>query len=460
MKPHLPKQAPRFYGSHPALKKQYYREMSEGKVPFAIQNRIVQPLSAFHDARHPSVYLIPRDKDILVVDDQFHDPIGLFEHQIWFSSHNVFINTESDDYFKELDNERDPFWRMGGIPQLGYLIHPFPERYPNVSISVVPPTFPHTRWIHCRLAAAMAEVILGRNGFSQAERAPFILTTAFHDIAMPAGGDSVKRIDPNELDEEKNFLYALELWNLIPRWNKEYGFDPEKAASWVRNEGTLGLFLDVLDKISYVSLDTYYLALQIEGQLRTLCLNHPLYMDVWQDIVFTTDKSRFAFTNPDRLYTFLLARAYEHQQLLMNPWGRPLDFFLTNLVKPLFDKGVITKKDLMLWSTERLHAELTRYYPPQSVTPYIFTPEEYGWKELPSQEALDAYVTENKERVYCKEHLKGFKPGLDLPVYADKRKTAIVPLRSLLPKHRIQRLIDIVDSCKGYFAYWHKPLDS
>ena len=190
----------------------------------------------------------------------------------------------------------------------------------------------------------LAEVILARNDFSSKERAPIVLTIGCHDIATPAGGDSIKRIDPKELDEENNFYYILKRHGLIEKWKKHYGFDIKKACSWIKNKGIIGRLLDILDTISYVSLDCYYLGDIHNGTVRQYCLENPLFIDVWQDIQFTSDKKRFGFKSPNRLFTFLLARAYEHQELLLNPEARRLDFYLTKLTKPLYKKGIITKE--------------------------------------------------------------------------------------------------------------------
>jgi len=448
---------PRYFGFHPGLKYAEKRFLSQAR------RQGIKPstdeyygkkvsLSEFFDERHPSVYVIPSDRFIRVVD-QWGDLIGIEEIGLPFSSTNFFIDRWDDKWvFEELKST--PFWRLGDISQLGYLVPPHPETTPHLKVSFCPPLFTHTRWIHCLIAAALGEVILARNGFPKEERAPIVLAIAYHDIAIPAGGESGKRVDLKELHEENNFSWILKRYGLAKRWEDRFGFNLEEASLWVKNKGVFGQLLDIVDRMSYTSLDCYHLGCYINGQVRQYCIENPLFMDAWQDIRFTDDKKRFAFINPERLFSFLVARAYEHRELLLNPHARVLDFFLTKLIRPLYKRGIITKKNLLTWGTSRLQEELSKYYLGEKVKPTTVSPGEYGWNR--SQ-------TESGIKRFCRfvggidhiEHITGFNSGLDWPVFADNQRIKIVPLKKRLGQNQIDFLEKIIGSVKGWYAYWH-----
>lgn len=458
-----PKTAPRFFGSHPNFRPDFdahrsllLKSHSVKELENAMFGETIL-LSELYDSRHPSVYVIPRNKFLHVIDDQFGETIGLGQINLWFSSTNFYANRDDGWVFEELNNK--PFFRLGGISQLGYLAAPY-ITFPGEKLYYVSPPFVHTRWIHSLISAMLAEVILARNGFSKQDRAPIVLAIAYHDVATPAGGDSIKRISP-ELNEEKNFAFVLENSGLAERWHKLFGFDLEKACSWIRNEGVIGLLLDILDKMSYVCLDCYYLGVMFDGQVRKHCLENPFFMDVWQDIRFTPDKKQLAFTNPERLFQFILARAYEHQELLLNPYSRRLDFYLTNLVKPLYEKGLITKEQLLDWDNSRLQLELERYYannPEKGVVSSMISPDDYKFKVFLSAEEMQRFIhrTIGEEKVLYTEFISGLETCLDWPVFSDKSKTKIVPLRKKLSKKQIALLEYIASDVIGYYVYWRK----
>jgi hypothetical protein len=319
------------------------------------------------------------------------------------------------------------------------------------------PLFSHTRWIHSWICAGMAEIILARNGFTLAERAPLVLAIAYHDVATPAGGDSVKRVDPGLLDEENNFAYVLGKHGLVERWSRLYGFDVNQASAWVKNLGVGGRLLDVIDKMSYVSLDCYYIGWMRNNEVGRHCLAHPLFMDVWQEIRFTPDKQRFAFTDPDRLYQFLLARAYVSQELYFSPRCRILDFELEHLVRPLFAKGLITKENLLDWDFTRLQLKLAEYYAQREVMPLFITPDDYCWQKFSNESEMTSFCAKLDGTVYHTECLHGFDTCLDWPVFTDRSQTEIVPLITLLRPEQIRLMEKIKDSVSGYYVYWHPP---
>jgi hypothetical protein len=207
--------------------------------------------------------------------------------------------------------------------------------------------------------------------------------------------------------------------------------------------------------MSYTTIDCYYFGSCYPSEVRKYCLKHPLFIDVWEDIRFINEQE-FAFTNPNRLFAFLMARALGHQELYQNPAARILDFFLTKLIQPLYQQGIITKENLLLWTTQQLEFELPKHYPPdKEVRPTYVTPGEYQWRWFPSEEELQDFC--QKQKVDHTEHLKGFDSGLDWPVFSDKIHSQIVPLAEVLDREQISQLTEIVNSTIGYYAYWHTP---
>lgn len=411
-------------------------------------------LSDIADSRHPKVFVIPRDRFLSVVD-AWDDVIG-FERTIFpFSSTDFYVDIDEKGLFNELCRS-EPFSRLGGISQLGYLVPPRPEGWDkNVNIAYIRPTFVHNRWIHSLLVTILTEVILARNGFSREERAPVVLTAGSHDIAIPAGGDSVKRVDPKNLNEEKNFSWVLKQHGLAKYWTKQFGFNLSLAKKWVKGEGLFGRLLDAIDKISYTALDCYWIGFERPCQIRNFCLENPLVMDVWQDISFTPDKTDFAFSNPERLFKFLLLRAYEHQELLLNPYCRALDLFLKRLVEPLYQAGIITREQLLAWDDQQLEDVLARFYPQE--LKFFIEPEELSCKKFTTTLKSRKFCLKLGKRLDHAEYISGFSTCLDWPVWKKNWltwKKKMVPLREAISQGKVKLLEEIAASTRGYYVYY------
>lgn len=421
------------------VEKERLDEMFEGKKI---------SLSDLTDPRHPEVFVIPRDSYIYVVDE-CDEAIG-FERIVFpFSSTDFYVDIDKEGLFNELCRS-EAFSRLGNVTQLGYLVPPRPEEWDeNLSIAYTLPQFRHTRWIHSLLAAILTELILARNGFSREERVSMVLTAGCHDIALPAGGDSVKRVDPENLSEEKNFSWLLEYRGLAKCWTKKFGFKLKLAQDWVEGKGVFGQLLDTIDKICYTALDCYQIGLIRQGQIRNLCLQHPLVMDVWQDILFTPCHTSFAFSQPERLFWFLLLRAYEYQELIFNPYSRALDLFLKKLVQPLYKEGLITREQLLTHDDVWLHQVLSECYP-QKIKWYI-EPEKLSWKKFETAKEQKRFCAELNSGVEHIEYITGITSGLDFLVF-DQEK--IVPLRQVISKDKIELIEEVVASTRGYYVYY------
>lgn len=453
--------APREFGRHPenlhrvellnSLRRRYWDRLTP-KERFEIGGDDIDvPISSLIDPLHPSVCHVPRHAPLNPVDEN-GDSVDAQVIDVPFSSSKLYWDDEDGWVFQELDT--DPSWRLNQIHQLSYLVAPSRKHvHFKMRTGYIMPHFIHSRAQHSTLAAIFAEILLARAGFSRDERAPVVLTVGLHDVATPAGGDSVKRVDPEGLDEERNFTWQLRRYNAEERW-KRFGFHLEEAAAWVRNEGLWGYFLDIMDKLSYVALDCFHCGSVTPGEVRSFCTQHPLFMDVWQDIAFTDDRMRFAFTDPSRLLNFLMARALEHQEVLLNPYARVMDFHLTIALKPFYLSGDITIENLLTWTTRQLEEELHKRQA-RGFELYQIAPRELRWQKFSTQEQLDQWVSQHGENTEIISEVVRFNPCLDWPVFTDPAtRTNIVPLRSMLFDDQVRGIEEIVESLKGFYAYW------
>ncbi len=437
--------APRGFGWHPSISRRRKRFKSFEEY---LGKRL--PLKELFDPAHPEVYIIPRDGIYDVVDD-WGDAIGFTRTILPFSSTDFYVDLwEGKGVFAELYHS--PAWhRLGGISQLGYLVPPRPENWQgsNVRLAYTTPQFTHTRWIHSLIVAILMDLVLARNGFTEQERAPMVLTAACHDIAMPAGGDSIKRVDPAGLDEERNFSWVLRHHGLDKRWKERFGFNLAQAQGWVENKGTIGELLNMLDRIAYTGVDCYHVGRTRPGKIRSLCQRYPLVMDIWQDIRFVHGGSQFAFADPERLYRFILLRAYEHEELLFNPYSRALDLYLKKLVLPLYEKGEITREQLLTQDDEWLHQTLNARYP-DAIKGYI-EPEELTWEKFDTAEERKAFCERLGEKFDHVEHIRGFDTCLGWPVLFNG---SIVPLRQALATRKVQYVERMMAKTRGYYVYY------
>lgn len=446
------------FGQHPdfdfkACQMDVIRGLRKKSIDYVIQkmNERELPISELFNSLHPDVFVIPRNRFSVPVDE-WGDDIG-FERTVFpFSSTDFYtdIDEEGSVFYEICRN--DAFHRLGGISQLGYLVPPRPKEWnKNVNVAYLFPQFRHNRWMHSLLTAMIMEVVLARNGFSKRERIPVVLTAGSHDIATPAGGDSIKRVDPKKLGEEESFAWVLRYYGLDEKWKKQFGFNLVEAERWVAGEEAFGQLLDFIDKISYTALDCFHLGVQRKGKVRNLCLKHPLVMDVWQDII-APDGKNFIFSNPENLFNFLLLRAYEFQELLYNPYSRALDLFLKKMVQPLYRKGIITREQLLTRDDKWLHEILEEHCP--NKIKWIIEPEELLCKKFKTEKEQKMFCRQLGRRLDHAEHIFKFNTGLDFPVLNQGR---VIPLREAIPQKKVKLLEKTAASMMGYYVYYlHK----
>lgn len=443
------------FGAHPDFVRHFeycWKMMRRGKgVHWGLGERV--NIEKFVNSKHPEVSIIPRSH-FWNVEDEFGDSIcvpGMDRVVLHFSSTDFWIDEEAKGgVFGEILRS-EAFYRLGGIVQLGSLVTRDKNREDDQKVHYCMPHFKHTRWAHSRLTAVLAELVLARNGFSREERASFVLTAACHDIATPAGGDSVMRIDRKGLSEEENFASVLQRDGLDQRWREKFDFDLKEASRWVKGEGVFGKVLDVIDKISYTALDCYFIGIYLGPQSKVFqfASRHRLVADVWQTI--RIKNREVYFTDPELLYNFLMLRALEHQELLLDPYCRVLDFTLSRKIGALYEAGkiskewLLTKRDSDLWAF--LEGEKS------GLESALQTPDRFSWKKFKSPESESEFVKLVGDRIYFQEIIKPFKTGTNWLVELGGK---LVPLREVISKRKIRKLEAIAESCSGRFVYYFK----
>ena len=163
-------------------------------------------------------------------------------------------------------------------------------------------------------------------------------------------------------------------------------------------------------------------------------------------------RTRFFFTRPERLFRFLLLRAYEYQELLFNPYSRALDLFLKKLVKPLYKKGIITKEQLLTDDDKWLERVLTGHYP-EEIKCYI-EPEELSYKKFDTLQERKEYCKKFKIKVDHAERIAGFNTGLNWLTFKDGK---VIPLRQAVSRAKIRLLKEVMASAQGYYVYYKRP---
>ncbi len=218
-----------------------------------------------------------------------------------------------------------------------------------VSIDIYDAT--HSRGDHSIVAAMMMELILRHNGFSEHDVNLGILSALLHDIAIPPLSDYGKMACPEELDEERNIDFVLGDGSFDHIFRK-YDVDRDEVIRTVRGEGVVGSLLNSdgvdVDKISYTGVD---LSMSLNrppwrrlfGRMRRF--NDPYLFDLYEDVEVIDDKP--VFTDPERLFKFLMMRALMFEKVYFSPENRGREAYVVPELKGLWSGGKITRKDML-----------------------------------------------------------------------------------------------------------------
>jgi HD superfamily phosphohydrolase len=267
-------------------------------------------------------------------------------------------------------------FRLSNVKQLGFLQQPWAavnERHLMLPISTT------TRYLHSLDVMTIATVIGQNVGLNESDLHTLRVAAFTHDWGTPAGGDSVKLVDPVAFDEDANYHALLKARIDTQVWKdlkEKYAIDEEKLVLAILNKGLLGQILDVADKLAYVARDMqsclqYMLdPEQDEFYVGTRALNEiirdfPYVCSIWDSIERVGDS--LVFTNTRRLIAFLKVRIVMFRELYYHPRARFGEYLISRLlVKRLYDDKKITRDELLKIGDDELMRRLEEAYKTKS----------------------------------------------------------------------------------------------
>ncbi|MFA9262311.1 MAG: hypothetical protein ACEQSB_03060 [Undibacterium sp.] len=337
---------------------------------------------------------------------EWFDPLWIIQYRrgLGFS-----FAVECDGFIHDVAEALNVF-RLGEIRQLGFLHDPVVND--NTADIGLAENFHHTRLLHSSTVMATAALIAHQIRLPKSLTRHLLVAALTHDILTPAGGDSVKPIDPDGLDEDKHYPEAF---RNNPRWEvvrKRYGLDETLLAKTVAGQGLLGQLLDVADKTTYVDHDVdAYLKWNNPRKFRQL-VPPAGFVEIWQLWKKLGQKAcrlwdsleliegRLVITNPSRLAGFLRLRALMFRHLYFNPRARYREQMLALLViEPLYHEGRLTRGmllqmtdyDLMRWIDRETNCDIKEHLSRSDRAPVIesFATEEAALARLRTLHAIE-----------------------------------------------------------------------
>jgi len=251
-------------------------------------------------------------------------------------------------------------WRLNGIKQLGFLHDPVIRQK---ELPTYASTFCHTRFLHSIDVGVLATLVGLNNGLSGQELLTLKTAAFSHDWRTPAGGDTMKAVDPELFDEDRHYDEKFSTAG-FKEFRRKYGISQEALCSVIMQKGAIGRILDLADKVSYTARDVEYLLNQNSERddipfcyefrrIREMLKVNPLICSIW-DCARIRGKI-LVIEDADRLSDFLKLRALMFRTLYYNPASRFLeDGLIKVLAKYLFHKKIITLKELLAIGDQRL----------------------------------------------------------------------------------------------------------
>lgn len=289
-------------------------------------------------------------------------------------------------------------WRLFGIGQLGYIHDAGGQEQAGMTVL----RFTHTRFNHVAQVYALAGLVSANLKLSSKDAIHFVIAGLLHDHEMPAGGDTIQAIDPKGLDEEANFprIFGNPKWE---EFRKRYSLSNGRLHSIVRGEGTLGKLLDYIDKLGYISLDTYhFLARGFAGGVDVIgriIAEDPLFCGWWDSIEILNGVP--VVRDIDRLARFLRVRALLFRYLYYNPLCRYVEHAATQAaVSLLYREGKITKEELLTKNDEWLEREIVEKF--FGVQSFLYTVGGNGIGSIESFVAVEEIIKREREYLSAK----------------------------------------------------------
>jgi hypothetical protein len=270
-----------------------------------------------------------------------------------------------------------------------------------------------------------------------------------HDALTPAGGDTMKPLNPGAFDEDANYQQLFKRPGVLA-WLKNCGVCPEKLSLTILGHGLLGNILDIADKLAYTGTDTHhflarnwpkYFAWENFGdaydRIQSLLKANPYPCSIWE--CTEQRNGELVFTDTARLADFLRLRSLMFSILYCNAASRFMEAgLITEVASILYQDGILNPKNLLEMTDNELFEVLN-----QSFDGYgVFSSITFASKADPrvnlfrtQEEALDferEVAADNSETMTVFE--KGFGASTKcLDTFKVLHKRKVVPFSQACP---------------------------
>lgn len=252
-------------------------------------------------------------------------------------------------------------FRLDNVRQLGYLHQPIARRMDDGSI--LGERTSHTRYEHSLNVMAVMTAILSNNGADRKMMDHGRIAALTHDILTPAGGDTIKYIDPPAFDEDAHYPAILES-PPVRSFMDEFELDGDLLSKTILNQGVLGQVLDLADKIAYVSRDCdTFMNISRNPVGRNFIENALSRADqaicsLWDCVEIVGEQ--VIVSDSRRLADFLRLRILLFKYMYFHPQSRVMEFALINvLVRYFYHTGQIAKEMLLSMTDDQLDQKLS-----------------------------------------------------------------------------------------------------
>jgi len=319
-------------------------------------------------------------------------------------------------------------WRLSGIKQLGFLQAPHDTEHPErLTLNIKTPLSTGTRWQHSLDVMAVATVMGHNLGLPDYLQNTLRVSALSHDVGTPAGGDSVKLVDMDALDEDKNYPSFIDPLDWRPIG--QFGVRKDLVTATVQGKGLLGEFLDVADKLSYVARDLdkcgHHLLIGLESDqlglrsLARLVQDHPYMCSIWDTV--TIQDNHVCFTDVRRLVTFLKVRVLMFRELYYHRVSRFGEYLTSRLlVKTMYEQGKVTRDELVSMTDDALDMRIRDEFGiPDAL--HLFASDLGRCRSFKGLEEAEAFRRELQKDgnvfTILDDDRRMIKPGLNLHVF-------------------------------------------
>jgi len=270
--------------------------------------------------------------------------------------------------------------RLHRVRQLAFVKHPFVlSMAGDIDEGLC---FDHSRGMHV-LDVMSVITLIAENNRSELPLSHRTLTPIYntlrlaaltHDALTPAGGDTIKTLDPEALDEDAHYFDLFR----DPETSEErialcvkYGVNIHDLTETVQGKGLAGTVLDMADKTAYVARDTsqfmnYCFASRRRkihfpeyASIAKLVEKDPWICGWWESVRVKRD---YAWVEDgERLGRFLELRLRMFRGLYYHG-KRTMDIILPVVVAGhLYASGQLTRADLLQMSDEQLERRIAKF---------------------------------------------------------------------------------------------------